>query len=102
VQILNIKQHIYIAERKLMQISLRAFSVLLVICSFTAQAAFPDPLINTATVTVPAGVTDPDTSNNSASDSNTLALPTIELTKTGTLNDDDGTAQAIRLVTCLP
>jgi len=74
-----------------MQIGICIFSVLLVLCSSTVQAAFPDPLTNTATVTVPAGVTDPNTSNNTATDSNTLNLPSLTLAKVLASNaDEDG------------
>ncbi|MGH1537714.1 MAG: hypothetical protein ACRBDX_06670, partial [Gammaproteobacteria bacterium] len=47
----------------------------------SALAAFPDPLINIATVTAPAGVSDPS-GNNSASDSNSLSLPSLAIDKT--------------------
>ena len=55
--------------------------IFLCLFSSNALAAFPDPLVNTATATVPAGVTDPTSTGgvNTATDSNTLSLtaPTV-------------------------
>ncbi|NVJ67540.1 MAG: DUF11 domain-containing protein, partial [Gammaproteobacteria bacterium] len=42
---------------------------------------YPATVDNTATVTLPAGVTDPNTANNSATDSNTLSVVTPQPTK---------------------
>ncbi len=54
-------------------------------------AAFPDPLINTATVAAPAGINDPTPGNNFDSDSNTLGLTSLAIVKTLTGNaDEDG------------
>ncbi|MEM7401498.1 MAG: hypothetical protein AAF304_06070, partial [Pseudomonadota bacterium] len=61
--------------------------------AFPAHAAFPDPLVNTATVTVPTGVTDPSSSGgvNFATDSNSLSLPSLAIVKAVTANaDEDG------------
>jgi len=56
--------------------------VSLFLFSSNALAAFPDPLVNTATATVPTGVTDPTSDPdgvNTATDSNALSLtaPTV-------------------------
>ncbi|MGN7773600.1 DUF7507 domain-containing protein [Phyllobacterium sp. 22552] len=53
-------------------------------------ATFTGNLVNTATVAAPAGVTDSNTANNSASDTDVLGDPAMTIDKTGTLNDLDG------------
>ena len=51
---------------------------------------FAGDLVNTATVNNPSDVPDPDTGNNSSTDTNVLADPALEIEKTGTLNDLNG------------
>ncbi len=77
--------------RKLTSTCKYFFSLIILLVPFSSQAGFPDPLVNTATVTVPPGVTDPVPGNNSATDSNTLAKAVLTLVKDVT-NDDGGTA----------
>ena len=66
---------------------------------FQVYAAFPDPLVNTATVTVPAGVTDPTSSGgvNTATDSNSLLLPSLAIVKTLDSNADEDTSGSVTL-----
>ena len=54
-----------------------AFALVLASPLAAAQSA-----INTATITAPTGVTDPDTSNNTATDSDTIVAPQLTLAKT--------------------
>ncbi|WMT92759.1 DUF6923 family protein [Pelagibacterium sp. H642] len=60
--------------------------------TMSVPADFAVDLVNTATVTNPSDVPDPDTGNNSATDTNELADPALEIEKTGTLNDLNGNA----------
>ena len=51
--------------------------------SATVSAAASGTLVNTATVTAPGGVTDPNPGNNSATDSDTIASQAdLTITKT--------------------
>nr|WP_210204481.1 DUF11 domain-containing protein [Phyllobacterium phragmitis] len=53
-------------------------------------ADFTGDLVNTANVETPDGITDTDTSNNTASDTDVPGVPGLTIDKTGTLNDLDG------------
>ena len=64
--------------------------------SFPAYAVFSDPLVNTATVTAPAGVTDP-IGNNTATDNNTLNLPSLAIVKTLDSNADEDASTTVSL-----
>ncbi len=67
-------------------------SSLTYIINATIDAAATGTLANTATVTAPGGVTDPDTGNNSATDTTSLDAPPVitDLTVTpGTINEND-------------
>ncbi len=54
--------------------------------SATISASATGTLVNTATVTAPQGVTDPNTANNSATDTDNLVCPTISLTTPAVTN----------------
>ncbi|MFK7815688.1 MAG: hypothetical protein AB8B92_05075, partial [Gammaproteobacteria bacterium] len=73
------------------------FFIFLFAFSFSAYAAFPDPLVNTATVTVPAGTTDPTSTGgvNTATDSNTLSIPSLAIAKAVTANADEDASGTI-------
>ncbi|MGQ3191721.1 DUF7507 domain-containing protein [Neoaquamicrobium sediminum] len=62
--------------------------------TFTMTMSVPEDftgeLVNTATIGNPSDVPDPDTSNNTATDTNGPAEPALEIEKTGTLNDLNG------------
>ncbi|HLP70119.1 MAG TPA: choice-of-anchor D domain-containing protein, partial [Rhizobium sp.] len=58
--------------------------------TLTVPADFAGDVVNTATVANPSAVPDPDTSNNSATDTDVAAAPALTVEKTGTLNDLDG------------
>jgi uncharacterized repeat protein (TIGR01451 family) len=64
--------------------------------TFTVHATVADnaasPLSETATVTAPPGVVDPDTGNNTATDADTVAAPAVDLSITET---DSGNASAV-------
>ncbi len=79
-----------------MQAYLCFFSLFLFLISFPVHAAFPDPLVNTATVTAPVGVTDP-AGNNIATDSNNLDLPSLAIVKTLDSNADEDTSTTVTL-----
>ncbi len=72
------------------------FIVLTLILLPAVHAAFPDPLINTATVIPPAGVTDP-VGNNTATDSNALDLPSLAIVKTLDSNADEDSSGTVSL-----
>ena len=57
--------------------ALLALTTLLVSTAALAQN-FPDPLVNSAQVTLPAGISDPVPGNNTAQDSNALAEATVD------------------------
>ena len=55
----------------------------LTVTATVAPTAVPGPLVNTANITVPAGITDPDLTNNSSQDTLTVvALVNLSITKT--------------------
>ncbi|WP_440409086.1 DUF7507 domain-containing protein [Neorhizobium petrolearium] len=58
--------------------------------TLTVPADFAGDLVNAATVANSSAVPDPDTSNNSATDTDVAAAPALTVEKTGTLNDLDG------------
>ncbi|KXF75793.1 hypothetical protein ATN84_17660 [Paramesorhizobium deserti] len=58
--------------------------------TLTVPADFTGDLVNVATVTNPSGTSDPNTSNNTATDTDVVAAPALTIEKTGTLNDNDG------------
>ena len=57
----------------------------------TVSPSATGTLINTATVTAPAGVTDPNLANNTATDTDTITPPSLSVTETGngTVNSTD-------------
>ncbi|RCS22958.1 DUF11 domain-containing protein [Phyllobacterium salinisoli] len=58
--------------------------------AMSVPADFTGDLTNTATVAAPAGVTETETSNNSASDTDVQGVPGLTIDKTGALSDLDG------------
>ncbi|WP_159586049.1 DUF7507 domain-containing protein, partial [Chelativorans xinjiangense] len=58
--------------------------------TMSVPADFTGDLVNTATVTNPSDVPDPDPSSNTSTDIDEQGIPSMTIEKTGTLNDLDG------------